>query len=66
MFEVPADRLGTVIKTLVGQLAAQRDDPLRHRRGSAPRIGVRPPRPRLQGVKATVAVSGEPSVDVLT
>ena len=31
-----------------------------------PQLGVRPPGPRLQAVKATVAVSGEPSVDVLT
>jgi hypothetical protein len=66
MFEVPGDRLRPVIKTLASQLPTQRDNPLRHRRGSTPRIGMRPPGPRLQALKAIVAVSGEPSVEVLT
>jgi hypothetical protein len=63
--EVLADRLRTVIKTLAGQLATQRDDPLRHRRGGGRGLeGGR--RDRGSSVKATVAVSGESSVDVLT
>jgi hypothetical protein len=64
--QVPSDRLRPVIQTLAGELLTQRDDPLRHLRGSTLRIRMRSPRARLQTVNALVAVSRQPSVDVLT
>jgi hypothetical protein len=64
--QVPADPLRSVIQTLAGELLTQSDDPRRHLRGSTLRIRMRSPKARLHTVNPLVAVSRQPSVDVLT